>query len=126
MNSPQASDVKIFVPAMNFRESLEFYTSLGWKQNWKDEDDGLAELELAACRFYLQNYYHKDWANNFMMHIAVNDARAWWEHATKVIAEGKYQYARLNEPKQEAYGALVTYVWDPAGVLLHFAERTRA
>jgi hypothetical protein len=25
-------------------------------------------------------------------------------------------------PKHEDYGARVTYVWDPAGVLLHLAE----
>jgi hypothetical protein len=124
VNYPQAKDVKVLVPAKNFNESLEFYTSLGWKQNWQDES--LAELELAGCRFYLQNYYKQEWANNFMMHITVSDARAWWEHAAKVIAEGKYQYARLNEPKQENYGALVTYVWDPSGVLLHFAQRLNA
>jgi predicted lactoylglutathione lyase len=121
VNYPAASDVKVFVPAKNFRESLKFYTSLGWQQNWQDEN--LAELELSGCRFYLQNYYNQKWADNFMMHITVSDAKAWWEHAAKVIAEGKYQYARLNEPKQEVYGALVTYVWDPSGVLLHFAQR---
>ena len=105
---------------MNFQESVKFYTALGWTCNWQDE--GLAELELASCRFYLQNYYNKDWANNFMMHITVEDARAWWQHASSVIEKGEYKYARLREPKEEAYGALVTYVWDPSGVLLHFAQ----
>jgi hypothetical protein len=57
-----------------------------------------------------------------MIHVTVEDARAWWEHASNIIAEGNYQYARLNEPKTESYGALVTYAWDPSGVLLHFAE----
>jgi predicted lactoylglutathione lyase len=117
-----AKDVKVFVPALNFAQSLEFYTSLGWKLNWKEEDDTLAELELAEQRFYLQNYYNKDWANNFMMHILVEDAQAWWQHASKVIAEGNHLHARLNKPKIETYGALVTHVWDPSGVLLHFAQ----
>ena len=29
---------------------------------------------------------------------------------------------RVNPPKEEDYGALVTYIWDPAGVLLHMAQ----
>ena len=122
MSSLTANDVKIFAPAMNFSESLAFYKALGWQVNWLADDNSLAELELANCRFYLQNYYNKEWANNFMMHITVQDAKAWWQLASKVIKEGKYKFARLKEPKEESYGALVTYVWDPSGILLHFAE----
>lgn len=117
-----AKDVKTFVPAMNFAESFDFYTQLGWESKFRAEDDGLAILELADSRFYLQNYYQKEWANNFMLHITVEDAQAWYEHASAVIAAGKWKYARLNEPKMQDYGALVTFVWDPSGVLLHFAQ----
>lgn len=120
--SPHATDVKVFVPAKNFQESLQFYEALGWKINFRAEKDDLAELELANNRIYLQNYYNKHWANNFMLHITVDDARAWWKHASTVIEAGNYKYARLNEPKEQSYGALVTHVWDPSGVLLHFAQ----
>ena len=27
-----------------------------------------------------------------------------------------------GKPQEQSYGALVTFVWDPSGVLLHFAE----
>lgn len=122
MGSLNVDDIKIFVPAMNFSESLQFYKALGWHLKWLADDNSLAELELADYRFYLQNYYNKAWANNFMMHISVQDAMAWWQLASKVIKDGNYKYARLKKPKEESYGALVTYVWDPSGVLLHFAE----
>ena len=122
LNTPIASDMKVFVPAKNFRQSLEFYEAMGWNINWWADDDSLAELELADCRFYLQNYYNEDWVNNFMMHITVDDAQTWYEHASKVIDNGGYEYARLSEPKEQSYGALVTFVWDPSGVLLHFAQ----
>lgn len=115
-------DVKVFVPAMNFADSFKFYTAMGWTADWKADDGSLAVLALGESRFYLQNYYHKDWANNFMMHITVEDAQAWYEHAAEVISEGGYKYARLKAPQKEAYGALVTFVWDPSGVLLHFAQ----
>ena len=115
-------DVKTFVPAKNFAKSFEFYTQLGWESKFRAEDDGIAILELADSRFYLQNYYQKEWANNFMLHVTVEDAQAWFEHASKVIEAGKWQFARLTPPRKENYGALVTHVWDPSGVLLHFAQ----
>ena len=122
MSPPNAGDIKVFVPAMNFNQSVAFYEGMGWNVNWRAADDSLAELELANSRCYLQNYYNEDWANNFMMHITVDDARAWWEHASKVIENGAYEYARVREPQDQPYGALVTFVWDPSGVLLHFAQ----
>ena len=122
MTVPIVNDVKVFVPAKDFDESLRFYKALGWQQNWLADDRSLAVLELSGHRFYLQNYYHKEWADNFMFHITVADANAWWEHAAAVIAAGDYKNARFRQPKEEPYGALVTYVWDPSGVLLHFAQ----
>ena len=122
MKDLAVSDIKIFVPAKNFADSLAFYKAMGWQANWVADDNGLAVLELANHRFYLQNYYNKTWADNFMMHLTVQDATAWWEHAAKVIENGQYKNARVKKPKEESYGALVTYVWDPSGVLLHFAQ----
>ena len=122
MNQPVATDVKVFVPAMNFAQSLAFYKAMGWHLDWKADDNSLAVLELADNRFYLQNYYAKDWADNFMMHITVEDAHAWWHHALNVINQGGFKHARVKKPKEEPYGAVVTYVWDPSGVLLHFAQ----
>jgi len=39
-----------------------------------------------------------------------------------VIAGGDYPGARVEGPRDESWGFRVTYVWDPSGVLLHFAE----
>ena len=117
----RATDVKVFVPAKEFDTSLEFYKAIGWQLNWRQ--GGLAELELGNVRFFLQDFYVEQWAHNFMMYIDVTDAQGWYEHISKVIAGGDFDTARLNPPKKEEHGALVTYVWDPCGVLLHFAER---
>ncbi len=82
--------------------------------------DGTSTGELKTT--VLPSYYSEDWANNFMMHITVDGARTWCEHASKVIDKGGYAYPRLQEPKEQSYGALVTFVWDPSGVLLDFAQ----
>ena len=116
---PEAKDVKVFVPTKNFQESLTYYLALGWKKHWSDEK--LAELELGNTRIYLQAYYNKGWANNFMMYINVDSAQEWYEHIQQVLDQHSYKYARVKPPKEEPH-AIVTYAWDPCGVLLHFAQ----
>jgi predicted lactoylglutathione lyase len=115
-----ASDVRVFVPTKDFAVSKDFYQALGWKLNW--QDDELAEMQISDHRFLLQNRYVKEWANNFMLHVSIDDAQGWYDLAASVIATGKYLDAKVNAPARQAYGALVTHLWDPTGVLLHLAQ----
>lgn len=115
-----ASDVIPFVGAKDFDTSRNFYVALGWRLNWDRGD--LAELELGGARFFLQRHFQRDWCENSMLHVTVADAQAWHAHAKAVIERGSFGAARVNPPKREDYGALVTYIWDPAGVLLHMAQ----
>lgn len=119
-----ASDLRPFIPAKDFALSRSFYQALGWKEAWAD--DTMVLLELDDCRFYLQAYYVKDWADNCMLHISVQDAQAWHSHVAQVLASGQFPGARVAPPKAEPYGATVTYVWDPSGVLLHLAQLAKA
>ena len=115
-----ASKIKPFIGSRNFEESRDFYVALGWQLNWEEED--LAELELGGCYFYLQRYYEKKWCENSMLHITVEDADAWYQHVKAILEERSYGAARVKPPKKENYGAIVTYIWDPVGVLLHCAQ----
>ena len=115
-----ASGIKPFIGAKNFEESRDFYVSLGWMLKFESEE--LAELELGGCRFYLQRYYQRQWCDNSMLHITVADAQAWYEHVSSVLDARSYGAARVDPPRDQSYGALVTFVWDPVGVLLHFAQ----
>jgi hypothetical protein len=57
-----------------------------------------------------------------MLHITVEDARGWYEHVAAVLASNKWPAARVQPPKLQPYGALVTFVHDPTGVLLHLCQ----
>ena len=120
MPNLNTSDIKPFVGSRNFDESRDFYVALGWKLNFDAGD--LAELELGDCRFYLQAYYQKQWCDNSMLHITVDDAEAWHRHLQAILKARSYGAARVKAPEMQDYGALVTHVWDPVGVLLHFAQ----
>jgi len=115
-----ATDVRPFIGSRDFEVSRAFYEALGWTVEYLD--DQLALMANGAHRFYLQRYYQKDWLENTMLHITVADAAACHAQIASVLATGRFGDARVAPPKHEDYGALVTYVWDPAGVLLHLAE----
>lgn len=119
-NRLSVTDVKVFVPAKDFQLSLSYYQELGWKTI--GQHDKLAELEIEGFRFFLQDYYNRGWANNFMIYVNVGDAQAWYEHVTDVVEKGNFGKARVNKPTLQSHGDIVTHAWDPSGVLIHFAQ----
>lgn len=120
---PGISDQRVFLPTKDLAQSIDFYRRMGWQVRFQDEN--LALMELGASRIFLQKYYQKEWADNTMVHLVVEDATAWHEVAERVKEEGGFGDVRIRAPQREAYGALVTHVIDPAGVLLHFAQMDR-
>ncbi len=117
----KVNDVRPFIGAKDFDGSRDFYVALGWTVTY-DSDD-LRVLELGNHRFYLQKYYNKTWCNNSMLHVSVEDVEAWYQFAKQQFAEQQLSgKARLGPPPRDEGYARVFHVWDPAGVLLHFAQ----
>jgi len=114
-------DVRPFIGAQDLQTSRNFYEGLGWSVIFESEN--LLVMELADHRFNLQNYYEKNWCENTMLHIAVADVSVWFDHVSRVLQDNSFPAAvrMSDEPKDEGY-ANVFHVWDPAGILLHFAQ----
>jgi len=117
----KVADLRPFIPARDFELSKKFYAGLGW--DTKDVDTKLALVQLADQQhFYIQDYYQKDVAENCMLHVTVADAQAWYEHVSAVLSGNRFPGARVHPPKLQPYGAIVTFVHDPTGVLLHLCQ----
>jgi hypothetical protein len=112
-------DLKVYMPAKDFALSKRFYAALGFLMS--DGWGGTADFELDGQGFRLQNYYVKDWANNFMVKIGVPDIEAWHRRAQAMVESGEYGSMRLQAP-EPVEDALVLHVWDPSGVLLVFVQ----
>ena len=114
-------DVRPFIGAKDFDESRDFYVALGWRVTY--ESDDLRVLRLGDHSFYLQRYYQKDWCDNTMLHVSVRDVQSWFER-TRSIFEGQSlpASARMSDSIRDEGYAMVFHVWDPAGVLVHFAQ----
>jgi catechol 2,3-dioxygenase-like lactoylglutathione lyase family enzyme len=117
---PTVTDQRVFLPTRDLAQSVDFYRRMGWQVRFLD--DRLAFVELGASHIYLQKYYVKEWADNTAVHLVVDDAAGWHEVAERVKREGGFENVTVRAPRREDYGALVTHVIDPAGVLLHFAQ----
>ena len=112
--------MNVYVPAKDFELSKRFYTALGFTLT--DAWGGNVDCRLGNSLFRLQNYYVEDWANNFMIQFAVDDAQAWYDHVKPVIDSGDYGDARVMLPESVAGDTIITHVVDPTGVLLIFIQ----
>lgn len=116
-----ASDVRSFIPSKDFALSKRFFAGLGWET--LDVGPGLALVRVAEQQhFYLQDYYLKEVAENSMLHLTVEDAQAWYQHASELVRSDPSFGARVQPRKRQAYGAMVTFLHDASGVLLHLCE----
>ena len=114
-------DLKAFVPARNFVLSRQFYLDLGFTEKWGN--DQACELQIDGFRILLQNFYVKEHAENFMMHLTVADADAWWQHIQEIGLAKKYPGITAKAPAMQPWGLRVLYLSDPTGILWHIAEQ---
>jgi hypothetical protein len=109
-----------FIPAMDFDSSKAFYEALGFR---KLLDSDVAIFGVGASAFILQRYYKKEWAENCMIQMMVDNLDAWWEHIEALNLPKMFGVQPPKAPAMQPWGLRVGYVWDPSGVLWHVAER---
>jgi uncharacterized glyoxalase superfamily protein PhnB len=119
--TPSVTDLKAFVPAKDFALAKQFYVDIGFTLLWAGDD--VAEFQIGQFRFLLQNFYVEQWAANFMMQLAVEDADAWWKHLVERKIADKYPGIMLKPPALQPWGLRVLYLSDPTGVLWHIADK---
>jgi hypothetical protein len=107
------------VPAKDFELSKRFYTALGFTMSpgW----GGTADFSLNGYQFRLQNYYVKDWADNFMIVMGVDDVEAWSQKVAALATANEFKDIRIKS-MESAGESIVLHVTDPSGVLLIFVE----
>lgn len=108
-----------FVPSgKDFIGSKNFFVELGFQINW-DAGDYIG-FENNGCKFILQKYDHKDFAENFMLSVKINNAEEFYNYVIEKKLPEKFGI-RINKPSQMPYGKEVNII-DIAGVCWHFVE----
>ena len=109
-----------FVPSgNNFEGSKQFFVELGFNIVW-DAGDYIG-FEKDGCKFILQKYDNKEFAENFMLSVGISDAEEFWKQVNEKQLLQKFGI-RISAPTQQPYGTEVNII-DLAGVCWHFVQQ---
>jgi len=112
-------EIKAFIPSKDYELSKEFYKELGFIQ--ASDVDGVSYFYLKNCSFLLQDYYTKDFCDNFMMHFLVEDIYVWYKSIKDKGLIEKYDI-KMTEIKEQPWKMYEFCLYDPSGVLLRIAQ----
>jgi len=111
--------IRPFIGAKNFEISSNFYKDLGFEEIILEHN--LSLFEKQEIGFYLQNAYVKDWIENTMLFIEVENVDQFWEELLSLNLTEKYEGVKLTPIRIMDWGK-ECLVHDPSGVLWHFGE----
>lgn len=119
MSNLTVKEIKAFVPAKDFALSKQFYKDLGFTM--ASDEHGVAFFHHGNCSFLLQDFYEKALAENLMMHMLVEDVRAW--HQQVISAGLKEKYGTVfSEVTEQPWRMLDFHLHEPSGVLWRFGQ----
>ncbi|MBP4139960.1 VOC family protein [Flavobacterium geliluteum] len=109
--------IRPFIGAKDFQVSRSFYCDLGFEETVLAAN--LSVFKTNEIAFYLQDAYVKDWIDNSMIFIEVNDVHQFYKEIVALNITEKYQSAKLLPVKELDWGSEF-FLHDPAGILWHF------
>ncbi len=115
-----AKSIRAFIGAKNFEESRLFYTELGFEESAISKNMSYFKV-TDRIGFYLQDAYVKDWIDNTMIFLEVDDVNRYWNELQNLGLHNKYKNVRLTSIREEDWGK-ECFLHDPSGILWHFGE----
>jgi len=111
--------IRPFIGAENYETSRRFYRDLGFEESVLSGD--MSYFQTKGIGFYLQNAYVKDWIDNTMVFLEVDDVNRYWNELVALNLTGKYERVRLTPIRTYDWGK-ECFLHDPSGILWHFGE----
>ena len=115
-----AKSIRAFIGAENFEESRQFYKDLGFEESVISKDMSLFKVS-DKLGFYLQDAYVKEWVDNTMIFLEVDDVDRYWSELQDLALEKKYKNVKLT-PVRNDYWGRECFMHGPSGILWHFGE----
>jgi len=111
--------IRPFIGAKNFEISRQFYSDLGFLESILSFN--LSYFSIAEFGFYLQDAFVRDWVDNTMIFMEVDNVENHWAEMLKLNLPAKYPTVRLVPIRQLDWGK-ECFLHDPSGILWHFGE----
>ena len=115
----KAKSIRPFIGAKDYDLSRNFYRDLGFKEIVLSSD--MCYFSTQEFGFYLQNAYVKDWVDNTMVFMEVDDVERFWNELSELELTSKYENVKLTPIRELDWGK-ECFVHDPSGILWHFGE----
>lgn len=115
----KASSIRPFIGAKDFALSRSFYRDWGFEETQLGSN--LSVFRIERLSFYLQDAYVKDWINNSMIFLEVDDVTRYWNELVALDLPSKYKKVRLTPIKDHDWGK-ECFIHDPSGILWHIGE----
>ena len=117
----KTKSIRPFIGSKNFTESRQFYQELGFDESILSSN--MSYFSTANFGFYLQDAYVKDWIDNTMVFMEVEDVEEFWESLKALRLNEKYPTAKLVPIRYLDWGK-ECFLHDPSGILWHFGAFT--
>jgi hypothetical protein len=115
-----ANSIRPFIGAVDFELSRSFYNGIGFKESVISSNLIYYSIN-EKLGFYLQNAYVKDWVDNTMLFVEVDNVQEYWQQIQDLQLTQKYPSIRLSGIKVQDWGSEF-YLHDPSGILWHFGS----
>lgn len=99
----QAQSIRAFIGAKDFEISRAFYNDLGFEESILSKNMSYFKID-ETLGFYLQDAYIKDWIDNTMIFLEVNDVDVYWQELQNLGLHHKYKGVRLTPIKHDVWG----------------------
>jgi hypothetical protein len=107
--------IRPFIGAKNFEVSRNFYKDLGFVELELPNNLSVFSVDNKLS-FYLQKAYVKDWVDNSMLFLEVEDIESYLSEIKNKNLTEKYPKVKLSEVVNHPWGK-VFFLHDPSGIL---------
>ncbi len=115
----KAKSIRPFIGAENFELSRSFYRDPGFDESILSNN--MSYFKTQGIGFYLQDAYVKDWIDNTMVFLEVEDVSLYWKELLALNLTNKYKNVKLIPIREQDWGR-ECFLHDPSGILWHFGE----
>ncbi len=111
--------IRPFIGAKDYNLSRSFYRDMGFTERVLSPDMSL--FKIGDLGFYLQDAYVKDWVDNSMIFIEVENVDLYWNELLSLDLTSRYKNVKLTPIRIYEWGR-ECFLHDPSGILWHFGE----
>ena len=115
----KAKSIRPFIGAKDYKTSRAFYSDLGFNEIVIAPNMSL--FQYGEMGFYLQDAYVKEWIDNTMVFLEVDNVTDFWKQLLILDLPSKYEQVRIIPIKEYDWGK-ECFIHDPSGILWHIGE----